>query len=421
MMKNKLMFSFFFLSMALSCLSQINLVNNPSFEIYDDSCLAPGQNITQAKFWFQPNQWDWPNGGADFYHTNTCDPNYSPPSLGGWGYQFARTGNGFGGAGVCVQNQNLYREYMEVSLNEELDAGKKYCTFFYTTNSKILGYGASDCVQLLFSSDSLMYHGVSWEYYPSSPDIQNKLGNIITEGSIITDTSNWVLINGIYSAVGGEKFITIGCFSPREEISFYCPNGSGNCGYAYYYFDDFGIYELPEIEAGNNDSICNNGDSVQLNANCTGCWPGLEYRWWPATGINDTTILNPTASPTITTTYYFGLIDTSNTVPCIVDLIDSLTIFVCDSAGNSPPSTNTGFVFNIYPNPAQATVTLNFESLQENVMMFIYDARGRLVLKQAIVKGTKKKELNIADFASGMYLITIQNSEIKETIKFVKT
>jgi hypothetical protein len=53
--------------------------------------------------------------------------------------------------------------------------------------------------------------------------------------------------------------------------------------------------------------------------------------------------------------------------------------------------------------------------------MFIYDARGRLVLKQAIVKGTKKKELNIADFASGIYFITFQNSEIKETIKFVKT
>jgi len=413
MMKNKLMFSFFFLSMALSCLSQINLVNNPSFEIYEDSCIDINQNITESTNWFQPNQWDWPDGGSDFYHINTCNQNYSIPNTAA-GYQYPRTGNGYGGSGVCVQHQNLYREYIETSLSQKLISNKKYCSFFYVNRSNNF-YAATDCIQMLFSSDSLLYYALDYGYYNSLPHIQNPIGNIIT------DTLNWSLVKGVYVAGGEEKFITIGCFFPNEMINYECFLLPDNCGYAYYNFDDFGVYELPEIEAGNNDSICTNGDSVQLNANCTGCWPGLKYRWWPATGINDTTILNPTASPTITTTYYFGLIDTSNTVPCIVDLIDSLTIFVCDSAGNSPPSTNTGFVFNIYPNPSQATVTLNFESLQENVMMFIYDARGRLVLKQAIVKGTKKKELNIADFASGIYFITVQNSEIKETIKFVKT
>ncbi|MFN7013983.1 MAG: T9SS type A sorting domain-containing protein [Bacteroidia bacterium] len=110
-----------------------------------------------------------------------------------------------------------------------------------------------------------------------------------------------------------------------------------------------------------------------------------------------------------------------NTVPCIVDLIDSLTVFVCDSIANPTPSPDTGFTFSIYPNPGQVTVTLNFTSLQEDVIMYIYDARGRLVLKQNIAKGIKTMELNIANLASGVYVLKLQNSEIKEVRKIIKT
>jgi hypothetical protein len=53
--------------------------------------------------------------------------------------------------------------------------------------------------------------------------------------------------------------------------------------------------------------------------------------------------------------------------------------------------------------------------------MYIYDARGRLVLKQTIAKGTKTMELNIAGLASGVYILKLQNAAIKEIRKFVKT
>ncbi len=78
---------------------QINLVNNPGFEEYN-SCLGCNQNITEANYWFQPNTWDWPNGGSDFYHT--CNPNCTPPQIVS-GYQNPRSGNGFGGGGFFTQ------------------------------------------------------------------------------------------------------------------------------------------------------------------------------------------------------------------------------------------------------------------------------------------------------------------------------
>lgn len=51
--------------------------------------------------------------------------------------------------------------------------------------------------------------------------------------------------------------------------------------------------------AGPDISICNPGSSVLLNAS-----GGTQYSWSPATGLSTTTGKSPTASPTVTTTYY---------------------------------------------------------------------------------------------------------------------
>ena len=51
--------------------------------------------------------------------------------------------------------------------------------------------------------------------------------------------------------------------------------------------------------AGNDTAICLNA-TVQLNASAPGA---TAYNWSPATGLNSTTISNPLASPTVTTTY----------------------------------------------------------------------------------------------------------------------
>lgn len=53
----------------------------------------------------------------------------------------------------------------------------------------------------------------------------------------------------------------------------------------------------PNVTAGANQSICN-GSTAQLQA--TGA---VSYLWSPATGLSNTTIANPVASPTVTTTY----------------------------------------------------------------------------------------------------------------------
>ena len=74
---------------------------------------------------------------------------------------------------------------------------------------------------------------------------------------------------------------------------------------------------LPIIDAGPNVTIFEGG-STTLNA--TG---GISYTWTPGTGLSDSTIANPVATPTETTTYYVTGVSPNG---CIA--IDSVTVTV---------------------------------------------------------------------------------------------
>ncbi len=71
------------------------------------------------------------------------------------------------------------------------------------------------------------------------------------------------------------------------------------------------------IDAGPDTSICL-GDSTQLNAS-----GGIDYSWSPSTGLSDTAIFNPIATPTVTTTYFVTVTDS---LGCIG--MDSVTVTV---------------------------------------------------------------------------------------------
>ena len=300
--------------------AQVNLVPNPSFEIYD-TCPGNGADmICKAVPWFQPNDPNnlgWCGGSTDFFNVcgNTVPNNFA-------GYQYARTGNGYAGAGIFsgpgfASDDN--REYLEVKLDATLKLEKKYCISYYVNLNNNFYYIGISSFDVFFSTDSLLYSSNLYSNIGVLPSVQNSHNNIII------DSLNWPLIKGIYIAQGNENFMTVGNLTLGAQVNYICLHPS--CGGGYYYFDDFSVVELPEITAGIDASICP-GESAQLNASCTGCWPGLQYRWFPAEGLSNATVLNPLASPLQTTAYYFGLTDPTGAVPCMEDHIDSITIFV---------------------------------------------------------------------------------------------
>lgn len=62
------------------------------------------------------------------------------------------------------------------------------------------------------------------------------------------------------------------------------------------------------VEAGQNQAICKD-EKVQLRATATGA---TSYRWTPSTGLSDSTILNPVATPSETTLYTLEITTGSN-------------------------------------------------------------------------------------------------------------
>jgi hypothetical protein len=222
---------------------------------------------------------------------------------------------------------------------------------------------------------------------------------------------------GIYNASGNERYINIGNFKNDANSSVIINNsGSSNTG-TYYFIDDVSIYELPEIDAGINDSVYI-GNNIQLNASCAGCWPGLQYRWFPSIGLNDTTILNPIAQPTQTITYYFGLVDTSGTISCMIDYIDSVTVYVTGVGINEYEKEHYS---RLYPNPAKATVFYEIKlEADETGFIQIFDLPGHLIAEKILNSGDNKIEFDLQDLENGIYIYKVNlNGELKVSDKLI--
>lgn len=63
------------------------------------------------------------------------------------------------------------------------------------------------------------------------------------------------------------------------------------------------VHQLPLVDAGPSDTITK-GSTIQLNAS-----GGIQYKWYPETGLSNSGIYNPYASPDKTTKYYVTATD----------------------------------------------------------------------------------------------------------------
>ena len=231
-----------------------NLVPNSSFEDIVSCPNMEGQ-IYLAEPWFQPIMCSWGNvndcSSSDLY--NVCHvPN--PPQanvgvpLNDFGYQIARTGNGYAGIGVWVDNGG--RERIEVKLLQTLKENFVYCVSMHVVNKLAVSFGDltltnTSNLQFLFTPDSLIDNHPSGEVY-YTPSVSNP------DNHIISDTSNWTKISGCYLAIGNENYLTIGNFYNNSTSFVSNQNAEG----AYYLIDDVGVElyngdncNCPEFEA----------------------------------------------------------------------------------------------------------------------------------------------------------------------------
>lgn len=261
-----------------------NLVPNPGFEVKNNCPNNIGSidfSPTYSSFptvdgWISPMQ----SGSPDYFNSCAAVSSGVHVPEATFGYQYAHTGDAFTGIiawQATVDNghwKDDFREYIQCKLLAPMIAGQRYCVSFYASPTVSpafpdFNYVSLDQVGLHFSDAQIVQTTGGSMTLPYSV--------VNTPGNYILDTGGWVKINAIYTAIGGEEWMTVGVFNNGGVPNFIqaspIPANPGFSTYrSYMYFDDFSV-----IQIGNADtekivheiSLCDT-DVISVDLKSTG-------------------------------------------------------------------------------------------------------------------------------------------------------
>ena len=130
----------------------------------------------------------------------------------------------------------------------------------------------------------------------------------------------------------------------NQWIGVIITDSNGCTGHEYMYIT---VHPMPNFNLGADTTICL-GNSVQLSVNA-----GASYQWSPAGGLNDPTVGNPIATPTVTTTYSVVVTDSSgcsksDSITITVDS-NSFVSGVINQSGGSALANTTVYLIKYFP------------------------------------------------------------------------
>jgi hypothetical protein len=383
----------FIISFSSTLFGQYNLVPNSSFE----TCLnCPNYGVIGDQFTSNnvilPN-WNNPGAGVaspDYLVCNTTNPQ-------------AQDGNNIVGIGTFIspfeeiQWQNV-REYMQCELIDSLIFKENYLITFYSLVGVPSNSGNGAFISNNFGvhfSDTLLH---SEDPYVIQLNSQIKY----FKNEIISDTSTWTKVSGIYVADGGEKFMTVGNFNTDLETDYKCIWSFWPAtGFTYMWLDNFSVTPLDsipgglQVNAGQDYSICP-GDTVFIGEKIS----NLPANWYLLDGtVVDTNTAGVYVSPAVTTTYVVTM--TINGVYST----DTVTVTV-GCAGIDEPEKPS---FQIGPNPNDGQFTINGQ-FSEGDLISIVSAEGRVVQTIHVDEQAEKQNIDL-DLNSGIYLLQISTPQ----------
>jgi hypothetical protein len=302
-----------------------NLIRNGSFENYHTPInwnLWGGDFIGYYTWPPDTVMIDWKDYQTADFFISACTHTYSGVPTNFFGYSNAKDGNGYVGL-VAYAKGGYDKEYLYQKLTQPLQAGNVYCLSFYVNRADRVTYAIKNIGALFSNNLQPLTNGYEIN---AIPQVENQTG-------IISDTVNWTLIQGCFTAIGGEQYITIGNFTT-------------------------------------------NFNTDTLNTNSTNLAPGRE-----------------------TTSYYY---------------IDDVTLIDQSTVGSN--ELNNERSIEIYPNPTTSIFYIRDKNHQlQNASVEIKNTLG-----QVVYVGIYSNQIDVSNLPQGIYFITINKKESKQTIKFVK-
>ena len=272
--------------------SQVNLVPNYSFE---QVSFCPSKYYNPP-----PHPWYlvsiFGTGGT---YANSCDTsNWAGVPLnyvkGKISYQYARTGNAY----IGIEYFGSNRSYLQVKLQNSLKVGNCYYAEHFVNVPNPMGYACND-IGMLFTDTAFYADTTTGTTLPYLANAQ-----VLNYGNpIITDTLNWVKVSGVFTAKGGEQYLTLGNFYQNNKTQTLLINLNGYPG-AGYYIDDVSVIPLDSMQLkadSGRDTTIIKGDSVFIGSYTNGL---TNITWYDAGGnVIDTGAPGLWVKPTANTFY----------------------------------------------------------------------------------------------------------------------
>ena len=450
-----------FLTVLITCASiskidaQANLVLNPSFEQVD-TCPWEWNQIQLAMYWSPIDSTGNPYNG----YTPTGSPELisgcadSVYSMGNCGeplsdgfYHYPRTGNNMSQNMMYFDEsfENPYRrDYTQGRLSTSLAEGATYCVTFYVALEQESSYAINhigayfDDGSIDAGRDTICCPGLGgFAGYLDTNSAQPMTGIIpqILESTILLDTLGWAIwdsaiyehrwtrVQGSFTAVGGERFITIGNFfdaAHTDTVGIISPPpnwGRGNL--SWYLIDDVSVVASNAVADAGPDVAIGRGQSIWIGNDTAAVGGGAGMPcWWYVPG-------NPVAidsggriqvTPDTTTTYVM-MMDLCGHIT-----YDTVTVYVWPLGATSPcPLQREISHVLIAPNPVAALNSTIIVSGDVSGCCYQMMNSIGMVIMQGVLPGNKN-EIDVSTLPSGVFILVITDpvSAIKKMTQIVK-
>ena len=343
----------------------------------------------------------------------------SPPS-NVFGFEYAHSGECFARFGFLDAPGGNYYEYVQGTLKTPLIIGQHYSIECYVSISDYLTLCLSD-LGFYFSDTSI--HITTGGRLLVTPQFENPPTNMITTHN------GWQRITGKYTALGGERFFSIGNFNLESacHINNCVPTADPLFG-SYLLIDDVAIYDTAKVDTIHlciNDSIQLGGQwrsSAGLYIDTIGGLP-VNFYIEPRHESASLTIIDmPFAiGDSVKAGYIWVKNDTIVEVPKHnIYGCDSLVRYVCRSNVSVESSTSQHVEWNISPNPSHDFIEIKLaNNSSPTYHISIFDITGKEILTQSL----QQNKIDVTTLNSGMYFVKLMNAKSTEVLgvkKFVK-
>lgn len=165
--------------------------------------------------------------------------------------------------------------------------------------------------------------------------------------------------------------------------------------------DTINVLPVPEVNINFMDTVCFTPGLISLSGNPSG-------GTFSGPGVSASSFDPQSAGPgSHALTYTF--IDQNG---CGGSATDTIHVLICSGINETAEED----IFIAYPNPVNDKLILQMQiPISEKTELKIYNAYGQLVHQQLLQKDQLQYNIPVNNFADGIYLLHIQNSEVNET------